>query len=223
MPGALPAYQAELLAEAKKAIADGRWGIAADPGVAQWLKELEEENSLAQEYIASVIDSYYGYWGAFTEAPGGMWGIYIAKTRAEIGEKDPAGKNLLEKFLPPYLNYQARIDAQFKGIFSMTFDANLPYTHKSQYLVHARLMGSNDNGLKGNDADNILGGNSGANTLDGAGGHDVVVYCGKRSAYTVSQSGFDITVTGPDGKDTLTGIEAIHFADGILKPGPSQP
>jgi hypothetical protein len=57
MPGALPDYQAALLAEAQAAIADGRWGIPIDPGVSEWLEELAQEDSLAQEYIASVIDS----------------------------------------------------------------------------------------------------------------------------------------------------------------------
>jgi hypothetical protein len=48
------------------------------------LKELTKENSLSQEYLASLVDSYYGLWGAWTESNShGMWGIYIAKTREE--------------------------------------------------------------------------------------------------------------------------------------------
>ena len=214
MPGALPDYQAELLAEAKAAIADGRWGIPVDPGVQDWLDELEAEDSLAQEYIASVIDSYYGYWGAWTEAPGGMWGIYIAKTREEVAQKDPAGKALLEKFLSPWLTYDAWISTSLQGQFSMTFDAQTPYTHKSQYLVNARLTGSNGSSLKGNGQDNVLRGNVGNNTIDGVGGHDTVVYCQLRSAYTVDKDGGGFIVNGPDGIDTLKNIESVHFLDG---------
>ncbi|MFT5684660.1 MAG: hypothetical protein ACI8RZ_005604, partial [Myxococcota bacterium] len=82
-PGALPDYQTALLAEAEAAIADGRWGIATDPGVSDWIDELSREGSLAQEYIASVLDSYYGMWGAW-DGEGGMWGIYIAGDRDEV-------------------------------------------------------------------------------------------------------------------------------------------
>ena len=57
MPRALPNYQSDLDSEARAAIADGRWGIPVEPGVEDWLEELEREDSLAQEYIASVIDS----------------------------------------------------------------------------------------------------------------------------------------------------------------------
>ena len=28
-----------------------------------WIDELRDEGSLTQEYLASVIDSYYGLWG----------------------------------------------------------------------------------------------------------------------------------------------------------------
>ena len=60
LPGALPEYQARLVAEAQASLLDGRWGIPVDPFVNEWIEELRQEDSLAQEYIASVLDSYYG-------------------------------------------------------------------------------------------------------------------------------------------------------------------
>lgn len=48
---------------------------------------MSREGSLEQEYIVSVIDSYYGLWEPWTEGTGGMWGSYVAKTRYEIAEK----------------------------------------------------------------------------------------------------------------------------------------
>lgn len=42
----------------------GLWGYDSK----QWLVELEREGSLEQEYLASVVDSYYGLWGAFSES-----------------------------------------------------------------------------------------------------------------------------------------------------------
>ena len=214
LPGALPEYQDQLKAEAIEAISDGRWGIPVDPGVSDWLEELEAEDSLAQEYIASVIDSYYGYWGAFDE-PGGMWGIYIAKDRSEVASKDPEGLRLLEAFLPSVAGYEARLASEFEGTFQMTFDDDQPYTHKSQYLVAVTLTGTLSSSIAGNEADNLLRGNSGDNTLDGGGGEDTVIYCSDRAAYSVTHDGETWIIQGPDGTDQLRSIEHVYFTDGI--------
>ena len=219
LPGALPEYQSEMLAEAQAAIDDGRWGIPIGPGVEDWLEELAAEDSLAQEYIASVIDSYYGYWGAFDEAPGGMWGVYIAKTRAEIAELDPVGGELLEAFLPPMAGYEARLDPELEGVFSMEFDAEAPYTHKSQYLQNVTLTGTVASGLRGNAADNRLRGTGADNAIDGGDGTDTVVYCDDATAYEVSTASGVTTVSGPAGIDTLRNIERIQFLATTLTVG----
>jgi hypothetical protein len=215
MPGALPEYQSALKTEALASLEDGRWGIPIDPEVGDWIEELAEEDSLAQEYIASVIDSYYGYWGAFDE-PGGMWGIYIAQNRDEITEKDPRGQALLEAFLPPMAHYEARLASSFEGIFEMSFNAGLSYTHKSQYLVAVTLTGMNDSSITGNASNNLLRGNPANNTLDGGAGEDTVIYCHPREAYTFLADGPTLIVQGPDGSDTLLNIEQVYFADGTV-------
>jgi len=210
--GALPEYQKELKAEAIASLKDGRWGIAVDPHVKEWIDELRMEDSLAQEYIASVIDSYYGLWAAFDENPGGMWGIYIAKTREEIKEKDPRGYELVESFLPPMMvGYESLIDPNFKGTFSLQFNKELPYTHKSQYYVDATLTGKRDSNLLGNDADNTFKGNSGDNTIDGGKGNDTVIFQGKKEEYEINGNLIKDTIKGRDGTDTLLSIEVIKF------------
>ncbi len=220
MPGALPEYQQALVAEAEEALDDGRWGIPIDPEVNNWIEELRQEGSLAQEYIASVIDSYYGLWGPWTEDAGGMWGIYIAKTRDEVANRDPDGMALLESFLPPYITYEVRIDPQYDGSFSMTFDETQPYTHKSRYLLNATLTGANNAGLIGNERDNRLRGNSGDNTLDGREGDDTAVFKGSRDEYTVTHKDDSITVSDNvsdrDGADTLVNMEFVEFCNGSL-------
>ena len=215
LPGALPDYQTALKAEAIAAIADGRWGIPVDPEVSDWIAELEAEDSLAQEYIASVIDSYYGYWGAFEES-GGMWGIYIAGNRDEVAALDPAGLTLLEAFLPKNASYEARLASEFEGTFEMAFDDALPYTHKSQYLTQVTLTGSKPASIIGNASDNVLRGNSANNTLDGGAGDDTAVYCGERADYTLSREGSTVVVEGPDGRDVLLSIEVLYFVDQML-------
>lgn len=215
-PGALPEYQIEMRNEAELAITERRWGIPVDPEVNTWLQELRAEDSLAQEYIAAVIDSYYGLWAPWDEGTGGMWGIYIAKDRAEIVEKDPAGLGLLESFLGPWLDYEVHLAAELDGDFHMSFDASKPYTHKSQYLVQVTLTGSNASSVYGNAQDNTLRGNSANNNLDGSSGNDTAVYCNQKSDYTVTREGPSIVVDGPHGRDVLSDIEIIHFSDGAI-------
>jgi len=216
--GAMPDYQRDLDREARAAIKDGRWG-KGDRDVQGWLRELEEEDSLAQEYIASVIDTYYGLWGAFGERPGGMWGIYCAKDRAEQARLDPRGQELLRRFLPPSLvGYEALIDPSFDGEFLMRFDPEHAYTHKSRYLVEVRLTGDKSSGVVGNAEDNVLTGNAGNNRLDGGTGRDVARFSGKRAEYRVVRRDDGVAVVdrepGRDGEDTLVRVEVLRFADG---------
>ena len=59
--GALPEYQAHIRGAQITALTDKLWAWSA--GQAGWLAELTAENSLSQEYLASIIDTYYGLWG----------------------------------------------------------------------------------------------------------------------------------------------------------------
>ncbi|MDA7936451.1 hypothetical protein N9B90_00760 [bacterium] len=218
LPGAMPTYQAALDKEARSAIADGRWGND-ERDTQNWLRKLEEEDSLAQEYIASVIDTYYGLWGSFREEPGGMWGIYCAKNRQEQARLDPRGQQLLKQFLPPFLHgYQSLLDPNFDGQFLMTFDKRHPYTHKSRYLVEVRLTGGRSSGITGNAQDNVLTGNSGDNHLQGESGKDTVCFVGDRSEYEVIARNKDVVVkdlvADRDGTDSLQNVEVLRFADG---------
>ena len=91
LQGVLPNYQAQIRTATTNALPENKALWASKPEVSGWLEEIRQEGSLTQEYLASVIDSYYGLWGAFEEVDGGMWGFYVAKTRADIETKDPMG------------------------------------------------------------------------------------------------------------------------------------
>ncbi|MEO1526402.1 MAG: SUMF1/EgtB/PvdO family nonheme iron enzyme [Planctomycetota bacterium] len=214
--GVAPEFQREIRAATTHAMKNGIWPTRNSDGeTAEWIDELRDEGSLTQEYLASVIDSYYGLWGPF-DKDFGMWGIYIARTRKDIERKDPQGYAIVRKFFHPYLTYNAEVDASFKGTFSMAFDKKRPYTHKSQHLLHAHLTGANNSNLTGNDQDNTLGGNAGNNVIDGADGKDTVVFPKPKSAYKVTRhSDGSITVVG-DGTDKLINVERLEF-DGAKK------
>lgn len=205
-PGALPAYQAEIRAAQQHALTNNLWGF----GDAQWITELTAENSLSQEYLAAVIDSYYGLWGAWTESTTyGMGGIYVAKTREEIVGEDPMGQQLLDnKFFHPYLTYNARIDAGFTGTFWLKFNTSIGYTHHSRYLKDITLLGNNNVNVQINEWDNDITGNAGTNTT---------IFSGSRDEYTINtSSGITIvtdTIANRDGRNTLRNIEKLQFSD----------
>ena len=214
-PGALSSsYQVEVAEATNHALTNALWGIETDGYVTKWVSELAEEGSLQQEYMAAILDSYYGYWGAWSEGEGGMWGIYVAKTRGDVEQLDPMGAALIPQFLSTTVTYMARIDPSFEGTFDMSFDPDRPYTNKSQYLVKARLLGDQPSGLSANDHDNILIGNAADNAIDGKGGTDVVQYSVASTDVSITANTNRLTINGPDiGTDTLHNIEILRFTD----------
>ena len=209
-PGAMPEYQSEIREAQKNALSNNLWGIGAD----RWINELIDENSLTQEYLAALVDSYYGLWGAWTESSThGMWGIYVAKTRNEILSEDPVGNEIMtNKFFHPYLTYNARIDESFKGTFSLRFDSSKSYTNHSRYLKDITLLGNNDISVSINQLDNSITGNEGVNT---------VIFSGNRSEYIIDISGngtsVEDKVANRDGINILHSVEKLKFTDQIVE------
>mgnify|MGYP000698503216 CR=1 FL=1 len=204
--GVLPEFQADIRAAQTTAVNSKLWAWSQD--FANWLQELSAENSLTQEYLASVIDSYYGLWGAYT-GEYGMWGGYIAKTRSDIIDKDPEGASLMDnKFFHSYLTYNARIDESFSGDFSLRLDQSKPYTYHAQYLKDVTLTGDKDSNIIVNAMDNFLTGNSGNNT---------VIFSGDSSEYSITLSSNQVVVEdlqdNRDGKNTIAGVEILKFKD----------
>lgn len=207
--GVLPAYQAEIRAAQVTALSGKLWAWSADQ--ASWLAELTAENSLSQEYLASVIDTYYGLWGAF-DSQYGMWGLYIAKTRTDLATKDPEGAAIMNnKFFHPYLTYNARIDSSFDGDFSLRYNASLKYTNHAQYLKDITLTGSNASNVVINQLDNNITGNSAINTA---------IFSGPSSEYQVTVENGQVTVQdlqdNRDGLNVLTDFEKLKFSDTIM-------
>ena len=101
---------------------DGLWGINSP----DWISELAAENSLTQEYLAAVIDAYYGLWEAWSEGSGSMWGIYYPKGRNDIASLDPVAWELIPKFFNPYLTYMAYLSPTLTGMSSLLLLLLLP-------------------------------------------------------------------------------------------------
>lgn len=199
-------FQKEIKNAQEYALNHRIWGIGED----EWIEELSEEDSLTQEYLAEVIDAYYGLWGAWKEdKSSSMWGIYTPRDRDEIKVEDKLGAKLLEnRFFHPYLTYNARIDASFKGTFSLKFDENIPYTYHSRYLKDITLLGNNDTNVRVNEKDNSITGNSGKNS---------VIFSGSSSQYTINKNDGITYITdnvkNRDGKNSLKNVEIARFED----------
>lgn len=204
--GALPDFQAEIRAAQVNALSANIWG----GNETSWINELTAENSLSQEYLAALIDVYYGLWGANTEFPNtGMYDIYQPKTRQDIATEDPLGASLIDnKFFLPYIAYNARIDQSFSGDFSLKFNANLPYTYHAQYLKDITLTGDNASNVIVNQYDNTITGNSASN---------IVIFSGNSAEYEITNEDDTTTVNdlvdNRDGKNTLKNVEQLRFAD----------
>ena len=76
------------------------------------------------------------------------------------------------------------------------------------------LAGSRGNDtLRGGAGDDTLVGGAGNDQLDGGVGTDTAVYSAALSSYTFAQVGGAMTVSGPNGTDTLHNVEVLKFAD----------
>ena len=213
----------EMIAEMRRAN-----DAAAANGWRAWPDDEPHEHP--NEYTGVLIDNYLDLWAVpptkyearpieSGEIPSGHshFGRYFANSRAALKELDPSGYALLEKFFAPSLTYTPELPADFDGAFSMTFDPDAPYTHKTRYLVNARLTGTNDSNLTGNAYDNVLAGNSGDNLIDGRGGEDTVIFTGPTNDYEIERDGDTLKVRdrveGRDGTDSLRNVEALTFSD----------
>jgi hypothetical protein len=79
--------------------------------------------------------------------------------------------------------------------------------------------GDGDDALTGNERDNRLTGGEDDDAIVGGLGSDTAVYAGPRAAYTVTRLSDGVQVrdtAGGEGTDTLSGVEALAFADGTL-------
>ena len=76
-------------------------------------------------------------------------------------------------------------------------------------------LGGNDTlaGVGGNDT---LDGGTGNDFIDGGSGDDTAVFTGNLVSYALADLGVRITISGPDGSDTLVGVEHLRFADGTI-------
>ncbi|MFN3669427.1 MAG: hypothetical protein ACK4VY_08980 [Brevundimonas sp.] len=70
--------------------------------------------------------------------------------------------------------------------------------------------------LAGGEGSDTLVGGAGDDRLEGGESDDFAVFSGPRSAYSWTVAGDAVTVTGPDGVDTLISVELLRFSDALV-------
>ena len=81
---------------------------------------------------------------------------------------------------------------------------------------NALSSGNGDDRLEGGLGNDTLNGGAGNDTLVGGVGIDVAVFSGNRSQYSFHANGDgSVQLVGPDGTDTVSGVERFQFSDGL--------
>jgi len=76
-------------------------------------------------------------------------------------------------------------------------------------------LGGNDT-LTGNGGNDTLDGGTGNDSIDGGSGDDTALFSGSLANYSPVDLSVRITISGPDGSDTLFNIEHMRFSDGTI-------
>jgi len=154
----------------------------------------------------------YGTGTTFVLNPQSEWdpaSVYTITILADAA-RDTSGNSIAESsttFTTQWVG--VNIASQFGG--ASGFGANDTLTGASQA---DRLDGNGGNDLLyGGAGDDALSGGSGNDYIDGGTGTDTALYDYARSAYAISVSPQQTIVTGPDGTDTLVGVERLDFTD----------
>lgn len=179
-------------------------------------------------FVAVALDVHSGVFGhgPRPDGRGGNEYLYAFDTRDEMAAADPWLHAWIEAFFAPVHLYDAEVVSTFTGTFDCLLEVTNPYSYRAQYLRNVALTGtrecslfggSGDDELRGNNGANLLMGRAGNDTLVGGLGVDTAVYNYPRASYEITYDGNKVVVEdvhgGYEGRDVLTGIERVRFAD----------
>jgi hypothetical protein len=100
-------------------------------------------------------------------------------------------------------------------LYSVTGSLSVTDDDVYQIALGAATLTGNDS-LIGNGFNNALRGYAGNDRIDGGGGTDTVYLPGTSAQTTVTRTGSTMTMTGPDGTDTLLNVERLRFDDKVI-------
>ena len=120
-----------------------------------------------------------------------------------------------------------------RGVLSYAAFIGGGYTIANGVVIEKATGGSGDDTLTGNAVANVLTGGAGNDTLDGRAGDDVLDggngldkavfgYALSEATVSLAASGL-LVVSGPDGQDTVRGIEQFQFSDRMIDTADGNP
>jgi len=182
-----------------------------------------------EEYLAMGLECYFGLW-AHNPLGNGYSGDneYAFNTRDQMEQGDIRLYNIIKGFFGGNFLYTPVLPVQFNGSFSLSYDPQEIYTHKSQYLKNIKSSGFQNLSIHGNELDNSIFGNHSDNQFFGMEGNDFIngmlgidrsIYTGQRDEYIIIPPDLDLDsmyivfdlVPNRDGSDTLIHIEELEF------------
>ena len=192
------------------------------------VSDLTEDQQI-EEYFSLGLECYFGIW-AHDPNGNGYCGEneYAFINREAMIDGDPELYYIINQFLGETWHYTASLLQNFENDFSMIYNVNLDYTHRSQYLKNAiadglqpiNIIGNNYvNHLTGNNSDNHFTGYESDDIYFGGQGIDRALYLGNLSEYIIippdmtEDSSFMVVdlVNNRDGTDYLFNIEEVEF------------
>ena len=150
-----------------------------------------------------------------------------------IFDENVGAAGVLKINLQSYSSSPPKFDASAVTTGRLLIEGSDNFVGNQDDDITGGQLGDTVDGLRGNDAldggggDDILNGGVGNDTLtggagndyiDGGDGFDTAVYSGNRADYTITPDDTNgvLLIDGPDGTDTLRGINRLQFADQII-------
>jgi len=159
-------------------------------------------------------DTVYGYHTNITGRP--MYDFNI-DTHPIISIWDGGGNDTIDLSGSSTGAYLDLNQGAFSDVLGLTKNLSIAYGA----VIENAIGTSASDAIIGNSAANTINGGLGSDSLTGGAGNDVLiggagidaaVFAGVRSLYTITRSG-TVTISGPDGTDTLKGVEEATFDD----------
>ena len=114
----------------------------------------------------------------------------------------------------PYSSYRPYDIAALMWLYGGDgLGGQLGHSTTGRYTVGTDLADT----LLGGAGNDVFDGGSGNDQLTGGSGSDTARFSGNRALYTITAVAGGFQVSGPDGTDTLTGIERARFADQLVQ------
>jgi hypothetical protein len=170
---------------------------------------------------------------AISTANANRIGQYVSESTSWVGDEPPVGQPVSGKIFMSggftilanftmtsatsavFTNLSLLRTSTNETLYSMTGDLQVTGANIDQIINGTGILNGSDT-INGNRFNNALRGYAGNDRIDGGAGTDTAYFSGTAGQSQIARNGSSITVTGPDGSDTLLNIERLRFDDKVI-------